>query len=369
MAVDEDPSIFELSTVCSTEEAAIQFCREEGLIPKSNVKAPNNRMGEFWGACSKLKFNPALPNCKGNVTTMQRKFKNGPKPQYRCTKCGKQISQQHGLAPVGGAVRDTLFAGLDRSGRPNCKTPKRAVLWIMYALAKGLSLPQTIALVRGTIPLGKSVVIGWRDCIRQVMVEALRCVARMGGAGDVVQIGHLLFRSDRLRRPPKRGRTADGGCTSGQNRPSGDSVGPWVFGLLHEATGELRVFQVEERDPETILPIIVANVAPSSVICSNGKTAYGDRVERCRDSSENGGGPMKYSHREADLETGFSTAQLEAMLGRCKSQIVQVNKGTSPYLLPGHLAEFWWSSLNGPKKCNDPFMRLVALIRELYPQE
>ena len=364
MEDSQDPSIFELNAVCATEEAAIQFCREEGLIPSpSAAEAPGLRpnVKEYWGVCGEIGFNPALPNCDGNVTTMQRMFKNGPKPQYRCCKCRRQRSQQHSLAPVGGTVRETLFSGMDRAGRPNGKISKRGVLWILYAMAKELSLNHTVTLAGDTIPLSRTAVVGWRGYVRAVMMEALECSPRMGGPGHTVQIGRFLFRADRLRRLPQSG--------SSPGHSGAAKEGPWVLGLLHEETDELRLFLVEEPGAAAFLPVIVANVAPGSVIHSDGRTAYGDRLRHCRDTAENGGGAMGYSHYESNPETGVTVQQLRWKIRRCKTQLLRLNKGTSRALLPGHLAAFWWASLHGPAKCRDPFLRLVALLRKRFPQE
>ena len=354
-AAAQDPSIFELTAICATEEAALQFCREEGLIPKppgdSAESGSGQQIRELWGVCSEIGFNPAVPDCKGNVTTVMNVSKNGPKPQYRCIKCRKKLSQQHGLLPVGGTVKETLFAGLDKSGRPNSKVPKRAVIWILYALAKDIGLQHTISLVRGSIGLTSNTVINWRNCFRAVMLEALECAPRMGGPGELVQVGECLFRGSRVRR---RSSAPDW-------EPSGD--GPWVFGLVHEATGELRLYWVEDTDAATVLPVIVSNVAPGTTICSDERASYSRGIKYCLDSPDSGGGAMNYRHR---LEAGVP--QLTMKFRTCKTKLLHQNKGTTPALLPGHLSAFWWNSLHGPDKCHDPFLRLLGLIRERYPQ-
>ena len=373
MAAPRDPGVFSMGDICGTEEDAIVFCREQGLIPAPHARPPNNRIDEFWGICGELGFNPRRPDCNGRVTTYTRVFKNGPKPQYRCLTCRKQLSQQHGLAPIGGAGVGTWFASLDRAGRPNCKISKRAVLWIMYAMSKELSVKSTIRLTAGELALDKSAIIDWRNYVREMMITALQQAPRMGGVGHVVQIDESLFRG---RRKYNRGRMLQGDGIPGR-RPNNHNQrvdGPWVFGLLHEATGELRLYHVEQRDAATLLPIIVANVAPGTTIWSDEWAAYG-RIPFCQDQPQNGGGPMGFIHQTVnhsvefvDPITGANTQRLEREWERCKLQLMRLNKGTSRALLPGHLAAFWWSSLNGQTKCADPFMRILALIREQYPQ-
>ena len=267
----------------------------------------------------------------------------------------------------------TWFASLDAAGRPNCKVSKRAVLWILFAMAKEMSVSLTTTLVEGTMTLTKPTVIDWRNFTRELMVSALEQAPRMGGVGQVVQIDESLFRG---RRKYNRGRVLQGDGVPGR-RPNnhGQRVeGPWVFGLLLVESGELRLFRVEHRDAGTLLPIIVANVAPGTTIWSDEWAAYRG-IPQCNDTPQNGGGAkgdrhesVNHSVQFVDPVTGANTQRLEREWERCKLRLMRLNKGTSPALLPGHLAAFWWASLNGQAKCRDPFLRLVALIREEYPQ-
>lgn len=373
MAVPRDPSVFELSLVCGTEEAALSFCREQGLIPVPRLPSPNPRIGEFWGVCHELRYNPGAPECEGNVTTVIRKYKNGPKPYYKCNVCGKRTSQQHGLLPVGGAHHGTWFATMDRAGRPNCKIGKKAVLWIVYCMAKDISVSQTITLAKGTINMDKSAIIDWRNYTRELCQSDLATAPRMGGPGHVVQIDESLFRG---RRKYNRGRLlqADGVPGRMPNNHGQRVEGPWVFGLLHAGTGELRLFHVDRRDAATLLPLIVENVAPGTTIWSDEWAAYAG-IPACQDTPQNGGGPMGYIHQSVnhsvnfvDPMTGANTQKLEREWERCKLKLMRLSKGTSPALLPGHLAAMWWTSIHGHQKCPDPFMRLIALIRRHYPQ-
>ena len=373
MAVRYDPSMSEICAVCDTEEAAIDYCRQQGLIPTPQVRIHNARVGDFWGICGDLGFNPDLPNCYGRVITVNRRYKNGPKPQYYCGECRKQLSQQNSLAPIGGAANCTWFASIDAAGRPNSKISKRAVLWIMYILAKNMSVRQTIELAEGSLDLDKTAVIDWRNFARELMTASLEQAPRMGGVGQIVQIDESLFRG---RRKYQRGRLLLGDGIPGrrQNNHGQRIEGPWVFGILDTGTGEIRLFRVERRDAATLLPIIVANVEPGTTIWSDEWAAY-QRIPQCIDTPVNGGRPMRYNHESVNHTvefvaqgTGANTQRLEREWERCKLQLMRLNKGTSPALLPGHLAAFWWQSMNGPTKCNDPFLRLLALIREHYPQ-
>ena len=332
--------------IVATEETALRYCREQGLIPAPNQQAPNLRVGEFWGVCREVGFNPARPECEGNVTTVVRRFRNGPKPQYRCQVCRKQLSQQHGLGPIGGASVMTWFASIDRAGHPNAKLSKRAVLWIMYAMVKNLSVVHTVALMKGDMNLNKKAVIDWRNFVREMMTVDLQDAPRMGGAGQTVQIDESLFRG---RRKYNRGRQLQGDGVPGR-RPNnhGQRVdGPWVFGLLHVETGELRLFRVDRRDADTLLPIVITNVAPGTTIMSDEWGAY-VRLPACIDHPQNGGAPMQYVHQTVnhsvefvDAVTGANTQRLEREWERCKGGLIGA---ACPWRVR---APSWWRSAPG----------------------
>ena len=77
---------------------------------------------------------------------------------------------------------------------------------------------------------------------------------------------------------------------------------------------------------------------------------------------------VNHSVEFVDAATGANTQRLEREWERCKLQLMRLGRGTSPKLLPGHLAAFWWASVNGQPKCTDPFLRLLALVHRHYPQ-
>ena len=60
------------------------------------------------------------------------------------------------------------------------------------------------------------------------------------------------------------------------------------------------------------------------------------------------------------------TQGIEKAWARCKHDLLRLKKGTSPALLPGHLARLWWESLD--RSGVRPFCRILDLIREAYPQ-
>ena len=295
-----DPDMLEFLREVETEEDALEFCKRLGLIPaplpppRHDPRRPDRNLNEFWGVCRELQFNPRKLHCEGRVSTLIRHFPNGPKPQYRCGLCRKQLSQLHGMRPVNRAAHHgTWFAMMDASGKPNTKISKRAVLWIIYAMSVGLSITDTVYLMRHSIPLNRNTVLDWRNYVRELFQDSLQRAAPMGGPGDVVEIDESLFRG---KRKYNRGRMllgdqgaggaavggaggavggAIGGAAGGGRRNYGRRIeGPWVFGLLLRRTGELRLFRVERRDAATLLPLIRRHVAAGTAIYSDEWAAY-----------------------------------------------------------------------------------------------
>ena len=198
-----DPDLFEFLHQIKSEEAAIVLSRRHGLIPAPqqvppDPARPNHEIREYWGVCREINFNPALPACDGRVTTTMRVFKNGPKPQFRCVRCRKQLSQLHGMRPVApGAHHGTWFASLDAAGKPNTKISKQAVMWIIYAMATGMSVAQTEYYGRHTTHNTKNSIVDCANYVRELFADALNQAAPMGGPGDIVEIDESLFRGKR----------------------------------------------------------------------------------------------------------------------------------------------------------------------------
>ncbi|XP_075528160.1 uncharacterized protein LOC142560164 isoform X5 [Dermacentor variabilis] len=142
---------------------------------------------QVWGICSVLKFNPLLPDCKGRITTCVRKGVKDGRPAYRCSYCRKQISQLNGPTPwaqKSAASPASFFCQMDCRGRPNVRLSKCEILWIVYCMAKDLTVAKTTEL---GYAVRTPTISYWRQRVRQAISRSLSGHPRMGGNSERVQ--------------------------------------------------------------------------------------------------------------------------------------------------------------------------------------
>ncbi|XP_043197239.1 uncharacterized protein LOC122368684 [Amphibalanus amphitrite] len=132
-----------------------------------------------------------------------------------------------------------------------------------------------------------------------------------------------------------------------------------------QRTGELRLIRVDRRDAATLLPLIQRHIAP-------GTTVYSDEWAAYHGIDAIPGG--NYIHRTVNHQNNFinpadqavHTQGIEGAWSRAKLDLMRLKRGTSPELLPGHLARLWWQSRD--RDDVRPFLNILQLIREAYPQ-
>ncbi|KAK8754974.1 hypothetical protein V5799_002275 [Amblyomma americanum] len=122
--------------------------------------------------------------------------------------------------------------------------------------------------------ISKQACTDWTNYIREVCCADLSEQPPMGGPGEVVQVDECLMRG---KRKANRGRLLAGDNVPPHRQNNYGGVvdrGPWVFGMIWEATKELRPFKVDRRDAATLGAIIAANVQPRTTIVSDEWAAY-----------------------------------------------------------------------------------------------
>ncbi|KII69853.1 hypothetical protein RF11_13079 [Thelohanellus kitauei] len=171
---------------------------------------------------------------------------------------------------------------MDRNGRTDCKlTPEKILQLIFYWAAQ-----RSVKHSKEMLDVSKRILIDWfNHCCKVSDVET----QINGQAPDVViQIDETLLRGKRRvnigrllgvdENTPREGIDCEeinqnGRLVSGRNHGR-RITGPWIFGLLechrqvdrNYKSGEPRLFIVEQRDKESLLPIIRRNFARGSMI-------------------------------------------------------------------------------------------------------
>jgi len=118
------------------------------------------------------------------------------------------------------------------------------------------------------------------------------------------------------------------------------------------------MFVVERRDRGTLLPIIQNEVLPGSVIVSDEWGAY-------KTLDQHGFQHRTVNHHENFVNpvNGANTQIIECVWSGLKLKIMRKMHGTTPEMLPRHLKEFWWRSINAGE---DQFLSLLRNIRQVH---
>jgi transposase len=163
--------------------------------------------------------------------------------------------------------------------------------------------------------------------------------ARLGGIGCVVEIDESLIAKTK----PSRNARA---------RPV---TAKWVFGLFDRNQGLGIIRFVENRNAETLLPIIQEVCLPGTTIYSDGWSAY-NQVARLGFQHE------VVIHRNEFVVTGtdIHTNNVENYWKRCKSKLKRMN-GCIPSQLSSYLDEFLWNERYG-KSLHERFANTLSIV-------
>ena len=177
----------------------------------------------------------------------------------------------------------------------------------------------------------------------------------LGGLGRIVQIDEpLLAKAKRAR--------------NNHARPVREQ---WVFGGYD---GEARlgwIELVENRERETLFPLIREWCHEGSIIVSDAWPAYCHIREGVIHShiQEQLGFEHRivvHEHNFVDPDSGAHTNNVEAYWQRCKRRFKRMY-GTSRILLPSHVDEFLWQERLGRTHC-DGFVNTLEQLKRHYTQ-
>lgn len=358
-----DPDLFTMIPILSSEELEEKFCQMYGLAPEpphqNQVQETRNGRsavnGDVWGVCSELGFNPALPTCKGTVVTRARRGKNNnTRRAYRCGSCRKQMSQMNSVLGTGKNGRGSFFSRPDKLGRPSVRVARAEILWLIYCMAKGLPSQVSQELVALTYKMNPGTCCHWRRHVRNLITEERERSPPMGGEESTVQVANFVLQGN-----PKKRRL--------NNHDSEEGKGMHVLNILCAETGEHRMFQVQLGDDTSVLLLLARNVLPGTRMVTANKAPFQDIA-----SLQNKDGPMRLdwvplNGTFVDKNSGANVQGLKRSWEKVRWYL-RNSRGIPEEHLQSHLDWMWWCSLNGRTICSDPFLRLVDLIAQHYPQ-
>ena len=346
-----DPTYRELVSACATEEDAVIFARDRGLISSAATNVRDVRAVHpvcFLGTAG----------CLGTPYDTTRMDRGKTRQIIRCRGCkrsrvaGNKVIQQGSALAAREAREPTSAPVLLRfQGKVGL------ALEVIYLWSHKQSVSQVLAMV-GQDPKRTTVERIFHH-LRDLCREALHAAPPMGGPGySVVSIVEALMRG---KRKANKGRQLLGDRIRGaRQRNHGNAVdGPWVFGLACRTPDgllELRMFYVRKRDRATLMPIVQRNVAPGAEVHSDEWRAYANlstwSVPQYVHKTVN------HSENFVDPGTGAHTQRIESCWGHVKTAIRRMRHGAKGNL-SFHLAEEWWRRFHA----RTPFAGILEEVR------
>ncbi len=344
--------LFLKSGHCESEETAIIYAKRQGLLPNQMLRTN----------CTFTR------NCHGTVYETYVMDKGKQRLIFRCRQCKSKRSQRGGIAARGGGGQGTWFAGSDSLNRSNSKLGIATIILLAWTWAKDFGIRQAMETLGNSIGSCTEVFSDWWNYGRELLATEMATAAPMGGPGETVYIDETFLQG---RRKYNRGRILRGNRVPPARRNYGNAlVGPWCFGLAWRRPNgkvDVRIFPVARRDRRTLKAIILRVVKGGTTIISDEWRAYSNLATWRPTHLPNlpfHHLTVNHSQNFVDPITGANTQLIETLWGSLKLKVLKQMRGTSPNMLHGHLAEFWWRKLH--KKT--PFLDFLAVIRKYYPQ-
>ena len=308
-----------LTLVAGTRQKALEWAIENGLLR-------------------------TVRECRSHRVAMTLDMGKDP-PRFRCRKrnsnssgCSKEVS---------------LYAG---SWFEGTKCPLPQILSLMYSLCEDATYEQAIHEAQRLGDGGEvryecssATVADWYNYCTELIVSQVESAnasqPKIGGPGKVVQIDESHF----------------GGAKYHKGRWLPER---WVIGMI-EAEGEsddFRAAVVSGRSSADLIPVILANVEPGTMIYTDQWNAYvclrdhGYFLEQVNHSDE--------AHPFVNQETGVHTQRIESQWRPIKARYRARN--------PGNLGRFgeWLVRRLWLRNCRksglDPFQQLIEAIKQEY---
>lgn len=202
-------------------------------------------------------------------------------------------------------------------------------------------------IMRETNIASEHTITDWYNFLREVCqswAERTQSRDKLGGFNVIVEIDESKF----YRAKYNRGRML------------GKDYG-WVFGLIERGTNKVRLFPVEDRSSNTLLPIIAQNVKPRSIVVSDGWASYGG-ISTLSDRFKHSWVNHRIEFVNSNDPT-VHTQSIEATWGAIKRSMHHLS-GTSVELFPTYLFQYMFRRFHNNEKI---FQHILEEIRIQYP--
>lgn len=248
--------------------------------------------------------------------------------QFRCSTCDKRISINSGTWWDGAHL--SYSQGLE----------------LIYYF----NTPMTQEQVMHEVGIGsKSTIVNWYSALRELPSHVLADLPphQIGGPGIIVEIDESHIR----KRKYDKGRVLT-------------SQAIWIFGGICRETKECFLVPVQERNAETLLPLIQQYVAPRSIIFSDMWRAYNGIKDLPEDYTH---GQINHSEEFLHYDQDFvHTQNIEAMWGSIKrtlpTNLTDEQRGAY-FIKYMYEKKFNWQSLSLGQKFHQYCQHLAQFSR------
>ncbi|KAB0794474.1 hypothetical protein PPYR_11313 [Photinus pyralis] len=328
----------EFYSIIATEETAVRFLQQHGLLQSEDETDPCLRCGSV-------------------MVQKRKRDRNGEfRPVFRCPRKGCQTTR---------SVRsgNRFFHYTDLNNKLHCNLSLCAILEIVYYFL----MDTTIEVASAHTGRSTHTLVDWYTMCREVCssVISVRSRGRLHGTiNDPVQIdesrfaGRRKYNRGRLLNGDQAAESDDSDADVENNRNHGRRIdGPWVFGLATKA--EVRYFVVQRRDQATLLAIIQREVEMGSVIHSDEWPAYRQLQALGYQHST-----VNHQQNYIDPDSGANTQLVERRWLDAKVHIMKKMRSVPLNQLQGHLDYMAYKILR--KTSEDKFITFLQDLRNVY---
>ena len=298
-------NVNKMLNIVNNDEEFLNFMEEYNIISNENSQL-----------CSECQ-------CYFKLRIRKRKYFNSF--LLVCHKCKSEES----------LFNNTFFASKSEIGNSRIKLAPQAIFKLIFYYINGKTHKEMMSLTSIRSP---TTIVAWCDSIRQEVHNYIDSEV-LGGPGSIVQIDESLFRG---RRKNNKGRYLLSDIVDSlpinprRCNNYGDRLnGPWIFGMIEKGTRNVKMYYVENRSAEVLIPLIRKHIHFESIIWSDEWRAYSRLGEYFAAHQT-----INHSQNFIDPNTEVYTQLIECVWSHAKLAIMRNKKGTNLSKLQSHLSFF-----------------------------